>query len=127
MSRKLALLLCSLSVLAAAVQKKPHIVLILADDHGWANLGAHTRDAADEGSADVQQQRRETHTPNMDALVDEGVLLERHYAYKICAPSRASLQSGRLAVHVNTVNTGVTVQNPADPVSGYAGVPRNMT
>ncbi|CAE8657425.1 unnamed protein product [Polarella glacialis] len=122
MSLTVALLLCSTSLVAAAEQKKPHIVLILADDHGWANFGVHTRNAADEGNADVQQQRKETQTPNMDALVDAGVLLERHYAYKICAPSRASLQSGRLAVHVNTVNTGVTVQNPADPVSGYAGV-----
>jgi arylsulfatase I/J len=30
-------------------------------------------------------------------------------------------------VHVNTENAGVSTYNPKDPVSGYAGVPRNMT
>lgn len=60
----------------------------------------------------------EVQTPNMDSLVDNGILLERHYAYKICSPSRCSLQTGRLAVHVNTVNTGVTYWNPGDNVSG---------
>ena len=55
------------------------------------------------------------------------MLLELHYAYKICAPSRCSLQSGRLAVHVNSENAGVTTRNKSDPVSGWAGIPRNMT
>ena len=117
----------------------------------------------------------EVHTPNMDALIDEGILLERlldyigarlgaarssvrsvclrHYTYKICSPTRSSIQSGRLAaagpqrtklerydhhirleqafalvqVHVNPVNSAVTSRNYNDPVSGYAGIPRNMT
>ena len=60
-------------------------------------------------------------------LIDDGILLERHYSYKICSPSRCSLQSGRLAVHVNTVNTSPLVRNESDPVSGWAGIPVNMT
>jgi len=36
-------------------------------------------------------------------------------------------KSGRLPVHVNTVNTSPTVHNVSDPVSGFAGIPRNMT
>eukprot|EP00931_Biecheleriopsis_adriatica_P056364 TRINITY_DN33400_c0_g1_i1.p1 TRINITY_DN33400_c0_g1~~TRINITY_DN33400_c0_g1_i1.p1 ORF type:complete len:681 (+),score=133.82 TRINITY_DN33400_c0_g1_i1:220-2043(+) len=63
----------------------------------------------------------------MDALIDNGILLDRHYTYKICSPSRSSLQTGRLAVHVNPVNSGVTSRNYDDPVSGFAGIPRNMT
>jgi len=104
------------------VAEKPHIIMILGDDFGHANLGVHRRDAGDSA-----QGLAEAHTPTLDALIDEGVLLERHYTFKICAPSRSSLQSGRLPVHVNTVNTGPIVHNPKDPVSGFAGVPRNMT
>lgn len=51
----------------------------------------------------------------------------RHYTYKICSPSRCALQSGRLPVHVNGKNTGVLVWNSNDPVSGYQGIPVNMT
>eukprot|EP00933_Yihiella_yeosuensis_P046980 TRINITY_DN425_c0_g1_i4.p1 TRINITY_DN425_c0_g1~~TRINITY_DN425_c0_g1_i4.p1 ORF type:complete len:543 (+),score=97.31 TRINITY_DN425_c0_g1_i4:52-1629(+) len=108
---------------AEPAKKKPHILLILADDYGWANFGPHL--SGDD--QDAKQAKMEIQTPNMEALVDSGILLERHYAYKICSPSRSSLQTGRLAVHVNTVNTGVTVQNSEDPVSGYSAIPRNMT
>lgn len=70
----------------------------------------------------------EAHTPNLDRLATiDGIRLENHYAYKICSPSRSSLQSGRLAVHVNIRNKGVTVVNPDDPIGGFAGIPRNMT
>jgi hypothetical protein len=33
-------------------------------------------------------------TPNIDALVGEGVELTRHYVYMSCTPSRSSVQSG---------------------------------
>ena len=104
--------------------RKPHIVLILGDDYGWANLGVHREKAV---TPEEKQAQKETQTPQMDALIKDGLLLERHYAYKICSPSRCSLQSGRLAVHVNTVNTGVSFWNVGDNVSGFAGIPRNMT
>ena len=41
------------------------------------------------------------------------------YAFKFCSPSRSSLQSGRLPVHVNIYND--------DPSRPGAGVPENMT
>ncbi|CAK9065036.1 Arylsulfatase B (ASB) (N-acetylgalactosamine-4-sulfatase) (G4S) [Durusdinium trenchii] len=115
----------------AAKAEKPHVLFILADDYGWGNLGVHRREgvAAVSGRASPEelQGKAEVHTPHIDALIDAGVLLDRHYAYKICSPSRSSIQSGRLAVHVNSVNSPVTSQNYEDPVSGYAGIPRNMT
>ena len=101
----------------AAAAKQPHIVMILADDYGWANFGKHA----------TPEQAKEVVTPNLDSLVDAGVLLDRHYAFKICSPSRTSLQSGRLPVHVNVANTEPESVNRDDPVSGYAGMPVNMT
>eukprot|EP01063_Lacrimia_lanifica_P010335 TRINITY_DN1703_c0_g2_i1.p1 TRINITY_DN1703_c0_g2~~TRINITY_DN1703_c0_g2_i1.p1 ORF type:complete len:517 (+),score=164.14 TRINITY_DN1703_c0_g2_i1:37-1587(+) len=107
----LALAFCA----AAGAAAPPHIALILADDYGWANIGYHNVN-----NSEVQ-------TPVLDRLASEGVTLDRHYAYKFCSPTRSSLQSGRLPVHVNTVNADAAAHNPADPVGGYAGIPVNMT
>ena len=114
------LLLPVLLVCTAAAAPLPHIALVLADDFGHANIGYNRRGEAGDAAAEV-------HTPNLDALADAGIVLSHHYTYKYCAPSRAALQTGRLPVHVNMENTGVTVINEADPMSGYAGIPRAMT
>ena len=57
----------------------------------------------------------------------EGIELQRHYTYPICSPSRSSFHSGRNPLHVNLVNTAPDIHNPADPVGGFHGIPRNMT
>ena len=95
---------------------KPHIVFMLVDDWGWANVGFH-RDPP----------TREVDTPNIDSLVKEGLELDQHYVYQFCSPSRSSLMTGRLPIHVNDRNDGLQLYNPNDPVSGFAGIPRNMT
>ena len=86
------------------------------DDFGWANVGYH-RPAG----------FNETQTPNMDSLVASGVLFDQYYAHQYCSPSRSSYQTGRMPIHVNVLNDDEAVWNPADPVSGFAAVPRNMT
>ena len=47
--------------------------------------------------------------------------------YKYCSPTRSAIQSGRNPYHVNPLNAGPEIYNPADPVSGMAAIPRNMT
>lgn len=59
---------------------KPNIILILADDLGYADLGAY-------GS--------EIKTPNLDRLAKEGLRLKEFYNNSICAPTRASLLTGQ--------------------------------
>mmetsp|Transcript_23658 Transcript_23658/g.55156 ORF Transcript_23658/g.55156 Transcript_23658/m.55156 type:complete len:703 (-) Transcript_23658:83-2191(-) len=108
---------------AEAAPPKPHILLLLSDDYGWANWGYHNDGSGPHG----KQLQAEIHTPNLDKLAREGVVLDRHYAFRICSPARSSLMSGRLPMHVNWINTGLTFYNPKDPVSGSAGIPRNMT
>jgi hypothetical protein len=68
---------------------RPHIVLFVVDDYGFANIGAHS---AAPGL---------THTPNFDAAVAEGVLLERHYTFWWCAPTRAAFMTGRMPCDSN--------------------------
>ena len=110
--------------LTAAVGKKPHILFLLADDLGWANIGFHRQSA---NTDDEKQGQLEVQTPTIDQLVKDGINLDRHYSYRICGPARASLLSGRLAPHVLVKNVAVTARNEEDPASGYAGIPRNMT
>lgn len=65
----------------AAAYKKPNIVLLLADDLGWADVGFH-------GATDIQ-------TPAIDKLAEEGVRLESFYTQPMCTPSRAAFLTGR--------------------------------
>jgi arylsulfatase I/J len=93
--------------------------MLLADDYGWANVGYHRTES--------NSTTREVDTPNIDSLVKSGIELDRNYVFKFCSPTRSSLQSGRLPVHVNVENAAPDVSNPANPVSGFAAIPRNMT
>jgi len=95
----------------------PHVLFILLDDWGWADAGWHMK----------PDQAQGVRTPNMDALVREGVELNRHYAYKMCSPTRTAIQSGRNPIHVSVTNTMESYRNPADPVSGWSAMPVNMT
>ena len=100
----------------SALAKKPHIVFLMVDDWGWADVGYHRNDSSNE-----------IVTPNIDNLVKEGLQLDQHYVYKVCSPTRSSFLSGRLPIHVHLGGTNKTVYNPKDPVSGFDGIPRNMT
>lgn len=66
----------------------PNIVIIMADDLGWSDVGYH-------GS--------EIRTPNLDRLAAEGVELNRFYAHPTCSPTRASLMTGKSPVRLGVV------------------------
>lgn len=79
--RALLFLAASLVAAARAAEGPPHIVVILADDLGWADLGS-------DGSR--------IDTPNLDRLAQEGMKLTRFYASApMCSPTRAALLTGR--------------------------------
>ena len=59
---------------------KPNILLILADDMGWNDVGFHL--------GDVQ-------TPNLDRLAKDGADLEALYVLPLCTQTRAALMTGR--------------------------------
>jgi len=69
---------------AAATQTKPNIVLIVADDLGYGDLGCY-------GATKIK-------TPNVDRLAAEGVRFTQGYApSSTCTPSRYSLLTGEYA------------------------------
>ena len=76
-------LLNHLILVSGQIPKKPNIVVIVADDLGYQDVGFR-------GSNIL--------TPNIDKLAKEGVILENHYVAPACSPTRASLMSGRHAI-----------------------------
>ncbi|MFC3120423.1 sulfatase family protein [Agaribacter flavus] len=74
--------LLSLSVVNVYADERPNIMVILADDLGYRDLG-YT------GAEDIK-------TPNIDALAHNGVVFKNGYVtHPYCGPSRAGLLTGR--------------------------------
>ena len=65
---------------AATPASHPNVVIFLADDLGWADVGFH-------GS--------EIRTPNIDRMTREGMQFNRFYAFPLCSPTRSALMTGR--------------------------------
>ncbi|MFM9965771.1 MAG: arylsulfatase B [Planctomycetaceae bacterium] len=76
----LVILLMATGAITASAAERPNILLIVADDLGWRDVGWHG------GSFQ---------TPVMDRLVRDGVELDRHYVQPVCSPTRTALLSGR--------------------------------
>src|ERR1700742_4636867 len=78
----LFLLSIPVSLHAAPHSAKLNVVLILADDLGWKDLGCY-------GSPFYE-------TPNLDRLASEGMRFTQAYAAcNVCSPTRASIMTGR--------------------------------
>ncbi|RTE53612.1 N-acetylgalactosamine 6-sulfate sulfatase [Arenibacter aquaticus] len=71
--------------------EKPNIVLILADDQGWGDLGIT-------GNTNLS-------TPNIDALAKKGVSFDHFYVSPVCSPTRAELLTGRYFPRVGVYST----------------------
>ncbi|MCB1701509.1 MAG: sulfatase-like hydrolase/transferase [Halioglobus sp.] len=88
-----------------AAQRPPNIILILADDMGFNDISLYNGGAADGSLL----------TPNIDALAQAGVVFENGYAGNaVCAPSRASLMTGRYSTRFGFeftpfMNIGTTI------------------
>jgi len=69
------------TALHASAAEKPNIIVMVADDLGWADVGFH-------GNTEID-------TPSLDRLAAEGAQLDRFYTTPICSPTRAALMTGR--------------------------------
>lgn len=82
-----------LAPLAAAPARLPNIILILADDLGWADLACYGNTYNE--------------TPRLDRLAREGMRFTQFYAGPVCSPTRASIQAGQ-----NQARVAITVHIP---------------
>lgn len=96
--KKLISLFCILLALCLGgyAQKKPNIVLIMADDLGMEALGAYGND--------------DKLTPNLDKLAAEGMLFKNCFSTPLCTPSRVQLMTGKYN-HRNYVGFGILDPN----------------
>ena len=70
---------------ASADTAQPNIIVVLADDLGWGDVGIN-------GASMIK-------TPNIDRIGNEGVRLTSFYAgSNVCTPSRAALLTGRYPI-----------------------------
>ena len=79
----------SLLLAVQSASTKPNIVFALVDDWGYA---------------DVSFRNPAISTPNFQMLAKTGLILDRHYVFKYCSPSRASFLTGRWPHHVHQWN-----------------------
>ena len=66
----------------------PNIVLIMADDLGWRDVGFH-------GST--------IETPHIDRIAREGIVLDRFYVQPVCSPTRAAVMTGKSSARLGVV------------------------
>lgn len=99
-------LMVLISIISLSVQaKKPNIIVILADDLGYNDVGFT-------GATEIQ-------TPNIDKLANNGVIFNNGYAtHPYCGPSRAGLLTGRYQARFGMENN-VTYA----PEDKYMGLP----
>ena len=83
-SVSLLLLLAWLPVLRTS---PPNIVVVLADDLGWGDVGWNN-----EAMADV--------TRSLTRLARSGVRLTQYYVQQVCTPSRSALLTGMYPYHI---------------------------
>ena len=78
----LSILYISLLTLACQQEQLPNIILIMADDQGWGDVGYN-------GHPHLR-------TPHLDAMAQNGAIFKRFYsAGSVCSPTRASVMTGR--------------------------------
>jgi arylsulfatase A-like enzyme len=77
----------------------PNILIIITDDQGWGDVGIH--------------ENKIISTPNMDNLSKSGINFDRFFVSPVCAPTRASLLTGKyfMAAGVSGVTGGREVMN----------------
>lgn len=88
-----ALVLCGgpLTALAVNVTKTPNVIIVLTDDQGYGDVGVHA-------NAKIK-------TLNLDRFAQEGVQLRHFYCSPVCAPTRASLLTGRYFYRTGVIHT----------------------
>ena len=76
---------------AAEETKPPNVILIITDDQGYGDVGAH-------GNTMIQ-------TPNLDKLWSESVRLTNFHVDPTCSPTRAALMTGRYSTRTGVWHT----------------------
>lgn len=86
-----AIAIASVAHAAASAPRRPNVILILADDQGYGDLGSHGHPCLK--------------TPELDALHRESVRFTNLHSDPTCSPTRAALMTGKYASRVGVWHT----------------------
>lgn len=75
---------------AAEPDDRPNVILVMTDDQGYGDVRSHGNPLID--------------TPNLDQLAKDGARFRNFFVSPLCAPTRASLLTGRYHIRTGTVN-----------------------
>jgi arylsulfatase A-like enzyme len=82
--------LAAAAVISQAAERRPNIVLMIADDQGWDGLSAEMAPGVGGSKSRVIQ------TPHLERLAAQGMRFSNGYApAPVCSPTRISIQTGR--------------------------------
>ncbi len=76
---------------------RPNVLMVVVDDLGWKDVGFHEPTFS---------------TPNLDAMVSEGVELSTFYTAPTCTPSRAQLMTGRYSYRMGMQDSVLHTTEP---------------
>ncbi|HEV3385656.1 MAG TPA: arylsulfatase [Gemmata sp.] len=87
------LLVAIISALRVNAASPPNVLLVITDDQGFGDLGAH-------GNPVIK-------TPNLDAFAKESAWLKKFYVCPVCSPTRSGLLTGQYNYRTGIVDTFV--------------------
>ncbi len=100
--------------LAFSAAAPPNLVLIVADDLGYAELGCYGQ--------------KKIRTPRLDRMAAEGLRFTRFYAGNaVCAPSRCVLMTGKHPGHAAIRDNGDAAVPAGQPIEGQTPLPQSET
>lgn len=109
------LIISSVNIIGQTTNSRPNIILILADDLGYADVGFNRDSSFPEDQGVIL-------TPNIDALANTGVILKNaHVVHPFCGPSRVALLTG-----IYPHRIGAQYNLPND-ITTTLGIPQNET
>ena len=85
------MILCFQSAVIAQDKERPNVIIIITDDQGYGDLGFT-------GNPHVK-------TPHIDRFAKESIRFNNFYVSPVCAPTRASLMTGRYSLRTGIRDT----------------------
>ena len=93
-------------------ERKPNILIILADDLGYADVGYN--------GSDIR-------TPNIDRIASEGIILDQYYSCPMCFPARAGIMTGRYPIRYGLMHSAISPQAEFGLSTNEETIPEMLT